>query len=102
MGKARLAGHADEAELLAGRDLLARADLHAALAHMAVLGLPALAVLDRHAVAAIAALDRRLADHRDADVVHAVADVADPARRRRQHRHALPHRSEARDREIRP
>jgi hypothetical protein len=79
------AGQADPAEALARRHHVAGLHREAALGHVAVLGFPALAVLDHEPVAAFHGLDALAPAPGDGDILHPVADPQDLAARGREH-----------------
>ena len=96
------AGQADLPDAVAGPQTVAGPHRDAALRHVAVLGLPAVAVIDHGAVAAFDVLDRILARRRDRDVRHAVADAQHRAGGRGQYVDARLLGGHRRDPEIRP
>jgi hypothetical protein len=80
---------ADTAQAVAGPHLVAVLHRHAAALHVAILGGPATAMVETHAVAAFTVLDRLLAGHRDRNVTHAVAHADHAAGGRCQHLNAF-------------
>ena len=85
-------GHADQAERLACFDPVAQLNPDRALLEMAVLGFPAVAVVDDHAVAGLLALDLIQTAFADPNIGFAVADSFDHAGGGRQDRHPGLHR----------
>lgn len=100
--EAREAREPDEAEGRSGGDAIARRDGNAATTEVAILGLPALAVVDEDAVPALAASDGSTTALFDPLVALAVADGPHGAGGRRPHRHAGGHRGEIGYRQIDP
>src|SRR6266508_91928 len=74
VGKFRPAREADQPERLTALHGVAGFHKHAASPKMAVLRLPAVAVIDQHVVARFTAPDRINTDLANAHVVHVVAD----------------------------
>ena len=100
MWEVGLAAHADQAQGLAGLDAIAGGHPHAALAKVAILRLPAVAMAQQHAIAAVAVGEivhepalRRL-------IGHAVAHALHHAGGGGQHRHAGRHALRVGNREI--
>ena len=85
---------------VAARNPVALRHRDTAVAQVAILGLPAVAMVDQHAVAALLAVEQIRRRAGEPEVGHAVAQRPDFAVGRRQHRHARPHRGEGIDREI--
>jgi len=96
-----VAGEAHEADRLAGCHSLAGLHDDAALPEMAVLGLPAPAMVDDQRVPGFPILHGVGAGRADAHVIHAVAQSQHRTRCRSQHLHALGHDGAVRNPDIR-
>ena len=91
VGKFREARGADQAQLVALAHLLALPHHQGIAPEVAVMGLPAGAMVDGDGIAAAPAGDRRMADKARVAVQHAVADAHHGARGGGHHGHAVVH-----------